>query len=104
MGQVPSLILLLSISSCAGGPIPKWDGKLWAGDSSRAGLARAQDAEGGFIAAADPRFDDYIAMSYEDFRSFMSTYVEGCAKWKQGVEMMDPAQARETFKLLLEAR
>jgi hypothetical protein len=96
-------VALLSICSCTSGPIPKWDGKLWAGKSKYAGiLFTKKDGTNVIIPANDPRFDDYVAMSYADFRSFMATYVYGCKQWKSGVAMMNAQQAQARFQLILD--
>lgn len=89
-------ISLLSFTSCVHGQIPAWNGKLWAGDSARGGITRAQSGE--HIDATDPLFDGYIAMSYEDFRSFYATYVLGCKEWYPGMPMMSVESAWEMFK------
>ena len=94
--QILVLLAILSLGGCAHGEIPKWNGKIWAGDSSRAGIARAQDAE--FIAANDPAFDSYLAMSFDDFRSFYTTYVLSCERWRKGVPMMSALEAWQTYK------
>lgn len=80
--------------------MPKWDGKLYAGDSKRAGITRAQSNES--IPANDPRFDDFVAMSYEDFRRFVAVYVYGCQTWKPGVKMMDGKESQAVFKVILD--
>lgn len=94
-----SLILLLSLSACVSGPTPRWDGKIWAGDSARSSIRRAQ--ENAEIKAGDPAFDNYMAMSYEDFRSFYSTYVLGCAQWRQGIQMMGADEALQRFSIAM---
>lgn len=93
------ILTLLSITSCSHGDIPKWGGKIWAGDSKKIGIARAQDAE--FIAASDPAFDQYLAISYADFRSLFATYVQGCKTWKKGTQMMGSKEALDRFQILL---
>lgn len=102
--QSLAILLLLGITSCTTGPIPRWDGKLWAGDSARGGITRAQETDPArrTIPANDPRFDDYVALSYEDFRSFVATYVYGCKQWKEGVSMMTPQQAKVRFQIVLD--
>lgn len=93
-------ILLLSLSSCAGGgPIPAWSGKIWAGDSSRSSIRRSQENQE--IKASDPLFDSYMAMSYEDFRSFYATYVLGCKQWRDGIQMMDASEALSRFSIAM---
>lgn len=94
------MILLASLSGCAHNkPIPNWDGKIWAGDASRASIRRAQAGEE--IPASDPRFDSYVAISYDDFTSFYSTYVLGCEKWKKGLTMMSAQEANARLQLFM---
>jgi hypothetical protein len=102
--QTVALLLLLGITSCTSGPIPKWDGKLWAGDSKNAGITRSQESDPAqkTIKANDPRFDDYVAMSYGDFRLFMATYVYGCKTWKPGIKLMGADEAMLKFKIILD--
>lgn len=95
-----ALVLILMASSCTIFlPQPQWNGKLWAGDSANVGISRSQSDE--FIEASDPLFDEYLAMSYEDFRSFYTTYVLGCKQWKTGVKMMSPKEVYQRFNLAL---
>lgn len=70
--------LVVIFAGCPGKP-PKWDGKLWAADSSDQTIKRAQENQA--IKCSDPAFDDYICMSYADFKLFYNTYVLGCKKW-----------------------
>jgi len=72
-------VSLLFIEGC-GGRIPSWDGKIFAGDSEREALVRAQSNE--VIECKDNRFDDYMCMSYDDLKKFYETYVLGCKEWK----------------------
>jgi hypothetical protein len=97
--QLLSLLLLASITSCSTGQIPKWDGKIYAGDSAHDGVTRAQENE--FISARSPEFDQGIWLSYADFRSFYATYVLGCAQWKPGTSMMSASEALNRFKILM---
>lgn len=95
-------ILLASLSGCAsGGPIPKWDGQIWAGDSEHQSIRRSQepDPAKNEIKASDPRFNDYVAISYSDFERFYATYVLGCSKWKDGLEMMSESEANSRLRL-----
>lgn len=84
--------LLLGMTSCST-PVPKWEGKIWAGSSKDAGIVRRQAGE--VIRADDPAFDDYIAIKAQGddgFEGFVKTYVYGCEKWKPGVKLI-PAHA-----------
>jgi hypothetical protein len=88
--------LLISLSGCVSGPIPEWDGKLFAGDSSRGALVRAQSGE--VISAHSPEFDEYVAMSYADFELFYKTYVLGCERWRPNVKMISEQEARAQIR------
>lgn len=77
--QILLSLLVLSCTSCGHAPIPVWTGKIWAGDSLDAGIRRSQDKQ--FIAANSKYFDQYMAMTYVDFKSFYKTYVLGCKDW-----------------------
>jgi hypothetical protein len=95
-----SLSLSLTSTGCISTkPVPKWEGKLWAGDSERAAIRRSQSNEE--ILASDPRFDGFLAMTYADFRSFYATYVLGCKQWRQGIKMMGPREALERYRIAL---
>ena len=78
-------LFLLCILSCSAPPIPEWNGKLYVGNSTSRALERRQDNES--IPSDSPVFDDMIAMSSDDFRSFYSTYVLGCSEWKVGTKL-----------------
>lgn len=98
--QLPLSLLLLLINSCSSGQLPKWSGEIWAGDSKNAGITRAQANQ--TIKATDPAFDKYLAISYDDFRSFYATYVLGCKEWKPGLNMMTNAEAYDRFRVVFE--
>ena len=92
----------LLLAACVNGPVPKWDGKIWAGKSKLGGIIFTHaDGKNELIKASDPRFDDFLAMSYGDFTKFISTYVQGCAKWKPGLKLMSAQEARERFLFLM---
>jgi hypothetical protein len=83
-----AIFLLLSLVACGSNgpkPIPYWGGKLFVGDSKRVGLSRAQSNE--FVPADSKEFDEYIAMSASDFRSFYATYVLGCESWGDNAKL-----------------
>lgn len=79
--------------------MPRWDGKIWAGDSARSSIRRAQENQE--IKASDPAFDSYMAMTYEDFRSLYATYVLGCKEWRPGIQMMDSGEALQRFSVAM---
>jgi hypothetical protein len=98
---------LLSLLSCASGPIPKWDGDLWVGDSKRAAVVRKDALPDGTVhetvkPATDPSFDKGMWISYNDFRSFYATYVLGCRQWKKGIPMMTAQEALARFRPVIE--
>jgi hypothetical protein len=93
----------LALTSCVSGPIPKWEGKIWLGRQKAAGIIFTNsDGSNEIIRADDPRFNDYIAMTTDDLKSFLATYVFGCAKWKTNVQMMTPEKAYKSFGFLWE--
>jgi hypothetical protein len=85
-----AVLSLLLLGSCKSLP-PVWNGKLWAGSSASIAIERAQDNEA--ISCAAPEFDNYVCMSYEDFKAFYETYVLGCKKWRKDVQRMTPQEA-----------
>lgn len=89
-------LLLFSLSSCRGS-IPKWDGKLWAGDSQSASIMRSQ--ENAAIACSSVQFDDYVCMSYSDFKSWVETYINGCKKWNADIEKIDALELWNIHRL-----
>lgn len=100
--QLPGIVvtlLILSINGCSSGPIPRWDGKIWAGDSQRQSIRRSQANEE--IKASDPEFDKYLAISYSDFRSFYDTYVLGCKEWRPELNLMSADEALSRFQIAM---
>ena len=97
------ICVALLASSCKSGPIPRWDGKLYAGDSAREGVTRAQDPDPvtNFVSAKDPKFDTGLWMTYADFRSFYATYILGCKKWEPGVKMMTTEETLNRFHVVV---
>lgn len=77
--------------------MPRWDGKIWSGDSQRQSIRRSQENEE--IKASDPKFDQYVAISYADFRSFYDTYVLGCKQWRSEIQMMGADEALMRFQI-----
>jgi hypothetical protein len=87
----------MGISSCTQ-PIPRWSGKIWAGDSATSSIQRAQDVQA--IGCNEAVFDNYLCMSYADFQTFYETYVLGCKKWDKDLERMSPQEAFEIIKAI----
>lgn len=83
-----SVLCALLLSGCPSTPIPKWMGKIYAGNSKEAEITRKQGDE--HIKASDPKFDKFACMTYVDLESFYQTYILGCKVWKGGAEMIRP--------------
>lgn len=62
---------------------PTWTGELYAGDSSKSSIVRAQSNEE--VSCSDSNFDNYVCMSYDDYKSFIRTFVDGCKVWDKDV-------------------
>lgn len=92
----------LALTSCVSGPIPKWEGKIWLGRQKAAGIIFTNaDGTNEIIRADDPRFNDYIAMTTDDFKQLVVTYVQGCKQWKPGAKMMSAQEANARFQILM---
>lgn len=68
--------LLCSVSACSlfskkeeAQPFPKWEGKVYAGDSKLIAITRAQSSES--IACSDPKFDRFLCLSEADAKELM---------------------------------
>lgn len=94
--SVTALICLITVS-CRG-TIPRWEGKIYAGDSATASIQRAQAGE--VIKCSAPEFDQMLCMTGSDFKSFYETYVLGCQKWARGMPRMS---VREAWAILADA-
>ena len=98
-----TICFLSSLTACVTGPIPKWEGKIWLARTKQAGIVfTLPDGTNELIRADDPRFNDFIAMTTDDFKSLVVTYIQGCKAWKPGVKMMSAAQANARFQILME--
>jgi len=73
-----SCSLLFVVIACGNKKIPSWDGKIYSVNTEFATLERAQEGEVIEILGAD---GDYIAMTVEDFDSFVQTYIGLCQKY-----------------------
>lgn len=102
MGFAQKILLSLSVflNACSHTPThrPPVDVKFWYGSSKLKALARhvwLQPSEK--ISCGAPEFDNYIALSSEDFARFFQLFVLGCKDWKkEGFELT------EEEKLLLD--
>lgn len=79
-----SVIVVLLLTSCRSTP-PKINIKWFAGDSRSQALVRRQ--ENRMIFCKDPDFDNYLALSYEDFQELYTKIILGCTSWKKGPKM-----------------
>jgi hypothetical protein len=97
-------ISLFTMCGCSSGPVPKWDGKIWAAKVKYSGLIFTKDdGTQEIIPVTDPRFNDFVAMTYGDFTKFLASYVQGCSKWRAGVPMMSGQEALHRFQLITQA-
>ena len=78
------IILLLLFLLCEKGKTTKIDIKLYAGDSGKVGITRAQDNE--TILCSDSKLDDFICMTYEDHTKIHETYRKYCSIWKESAD------------------
>jgi hypothetical protein len=95
---IKTVLLTLSgilVTGCPAGKPPRFDGKWWAGDSSRSSIRRAQESEE--IKCESEAFDDYTCLTYEHLKLLYQTYVLGCAKWKKDL----PKVSEDEFKAML---
>lgn len=70
-------VIVLSLSGCANHP-PKVDVSFWAGDSAKDGISRAQENK--TMPCADPEFDNYVCLSYEDLKEIFDAMLL-CKQW-----------------------
>ena len=80
------LTFVLLLDGCRGRP-PKLDWQIYAGDSSDGSIKRSQ--AGQVISCSDPKFDDYLAISYEDFKRSMLKVMSSCKVWYPTSNAMD---------------
>jgi hypothetical protein len=93
-----SLMGSLLLGSCGSGPVPRWDEPIWAGDSKRGGITRAQANQ--HISCSDPAFDDYVAVRYDGLRELFAIMLS-CEKWPKGMKMMSAKEALARMKILM---
>lgn len=75
-----TLFLMANQECDPSGERPKWRAKFWAGDGSRESIRRVQDNEE--IFCSDPRFDDYICVTYDDLEALEERVLSRCERWK----------------------
>jgi hypothetical protein len=70
--------VILLTPGCASNNMPPIDVSFWAGNSSVAGVTRAQ--EGKTLECNDPEFDNYTCLTYADLQKIYHTMLE-CKQW-----------------------
>jgi hypothetical protein len=60
--------------------IPSAELKWWSGSSKDQAIVRSQDLA--TIGCKDPKFDQYVCLSYSSLRTFVETYTLGCKEWR----------------------
>ncbi len=85
-------VLALSFSGCqSAGVVPSVDVKLYAGDSSEAGVTRNNPGSPkDTIRCTDSRIDEGYWMSQADFNRIVATYVGACKEWRKGTPLISP--------------
>lgn len=99
-----SVWLFLCITSCSGnGVVPKWDGNIWPGDSSKGAVTRRNDppTPDEIMYPTDPRFDKGAWISYADIRKLF-VIVQSCKQWRRGMPMMDAQESLSRFRPVIE--
>ena len=86
------ILISLLLTACPSAPIPKINVSLWAGDSERQGITRAQEKK--TMACSDPQMDEFVCLTYEDLRRIYGL-VLSCQKW--GAQVSD-----QNFKVFLD--
>lgn len=81
------ILIPLLVSGCVSGPVPKWDGKIYAGSSKDQALIRAQTGEK--ILSSSKEFDLMMGMTWLDLKTFVHTYIDGCKEWRDDANMVD---------------
>lgn len=80
--------------------MPKWEGKIWAGDHKNQRVVRAQETPPAEILTSDPKFSDGIWMSYADLSCLYQQLVLNCKAWKKDEPKCEPVD-RKTIKRYL---
>lgn len=83
------------LSACRSAP-PKVDVALWAGDSEKAGVTRAQVGE--TISCADPKIDAMVCMTYADLKKFLDTMWQ-CKRWASQAPKMNRVEMLEALEV-----
>jgi len=77
------ILLIASFVSCKHPKPPSWNGKIYAAYSQESAIVRAQSNETIYCNSAE--FDNYLCISYDDYKSFIKTFVDGCQAWDRDV-------------------
>lgn len=99
MGFAQKILLSLSVfltASCSTThERPPVDIKFWFGNPQKAALVREPYVgEKEQVACTSPKFNDYIAMSKNDFINFYTNIIMGCTAWKKkGVQLTPDEEA-----------
>ncbi len=72
--------LLMGFLTGCGSKAPRWEGKIYQGDPSRAGIQRAQDAE--FIPANASIFREFSCVKTEVLVDNIERFKNACKEWK----------------------
>lgn len=82
----------LSLPACTH-PMPAVDVTIWAGDSAKSGITRAQ--ENRTLACAEPDFDEYACLTYQDIKKLYAMMLQ-CKEW--GPPIATQSQVKTLFK------
>lgn len=101
---IPLIILFLPfLGGCPkkGQNQPVYSPYLYAGDSERGGITRAQSNE--HISATDPKFDGFVCTKYESLACLKRTYIDNCKEFKKAVvdcSDLEPQDGQELVEIL----
>lgn len=87
------IYISLNFLGCASQPMPAVDVKVWAGDSAKAGISRAQEQL--TLACIEPDFDEYACLSYQDIKKLYAAMLQ-CKEW--GPPVANKNQMNVLFK------
>ena len=94
-------VVFLGLVSCGSAPqMPKWDGKIWAGDHKNQRVVRTQENPPAEILTSDPQFSDGVWMSYPDLSCLYQQLVFNCKEWKQAEPECKPVSNKKIRKFV----
>jgi hypothetical protein len=79
-----SSLLFFMGQSCRTGTPPVIDMELYAGDSAKAGITRAQTNK--TIYCVDQEVNNYVCMTYDDYAGMIKMYENSCAQWNNATK------------------